>query len=73
MTLIAHGEFSIVIASLGIALDDGAQLGVLAAAYVLMTAVVGPILAKNADALASAVARTKLGAKALEAAPISSD
>ncbi len=54
-TLIARGEFSIVIASLGIALDDGPQLGTLAAAYVLLSAVVGPLLAKNADSIAALV------------------
>ena len=48
---IARGEFSIVIASLGVGLDEGAELGVLAAAYLLLTAVLGPIATKNADAL----------------------
>ena len=51
--LIARGEFSIVIAALGAASADGAELGALAAAYVLMTAVVGPLAAKNADRLAA--------------------
>ena len=50
-TLIARGEFSIVIASLGAGLADGSSLGIIAAAYVLLTAVAGPVLAKNADAL----------------------
>lgn len=50
-TLIARGEFSIVIASLGAGLADGSALGIIAAAYVLLTAVAGPVLAKNADAL----------------------
>ncbi len=49
--LVARGEFSIVIASLGVTLADGGELGTLAAAYVLMTAILGPILAKNADRL----------------------
>ena len=44
--LIARGEFSIVIASLGAALHDGEQLGALAAAFVLLTAVVGPLAAR---------------------------
>jgi len=51
--LIARGEFSIVIAALGAATADGAELGALAAAYVLMTAIVGPLLAKYADRLAA--------------------
>lgn len=57
--LVARGEFSIVIASLGITLDDGDRLGSLAAAFVLLTAVVGPLLAKNADALAALTRRGK--------------
>jgi len=47
--LIARGEFSIVIASLGATADDGAELGALAAAYVLLTAILGPLAAKYAD------------------------
>ncbi len=56
--LIARGEFSIVIAALGAATADGDKLGALAAAYVLMTAIVGPLLAKNADRIASVAGRT---------------
>jgi CPA2 family monovalent cation:H+ antiporter-2 len=41
--LMARGEFSIVIASLGATLADGPDLGALAAAFVLITATVGPI------------------------------
>ena len=55
--LIARGEFSIVIASLGIGSDHGADLGALAAAYVLLTAVVGPLAAKYADNLPLRTAR----------------
>ena len=49
--LIARGEFSIVIAALGTGLDDGAQLGALAAGYVLLTAIFGPLAARYADQL----------------------
>ena len=49
--LIARGEFSIVIAALGAGVADGADLGALAAAYVLLTAIVGPLAAKYADAI----------------------
>jgi CPA2 family monovalent cation:H+ antiporter-2 len=42
--LVPRGEFSIVIAGLGAALNP--QLGPLAAAYVLLLAIVGPILAR---------------------------
>jgi CPA2 family monovalent cation:H+ antiporter-2 len=46
-TLVARGEFSVVIASLGTTLDDGADLGALAAAFVLLTAIVGPLAARS--------------------------
>lgn len=44
LTLIARGEFSIVIAGLGIAVEP--RLGPLSAAYVLLLAIAGPILAR---------------------------
>jgi len=44
LTLIARGEFSIVIAGLGVAIEP--RLGPLAAAYVLLLAIAGPILAR---------------------------
>lgn len=50
-TLVARGEFSIVIASLAVGLDEEPELATLAAAYVLLTAVVGPLLAKNSELL----------------------
>ena len=49
--LIARGEFSIVIAALGSELADGPDLGALAAAYVLLTAIVGPLAARYSDSL----------------------
>ena len=47
--LIARGEFSIVIAALGSSLVNGPELGALAAGYVLLTAIIGPIAARFAD------------------------
>lgn len=47
--LIARGEFSIVIASLGAGTSHGKDLGALAAAYVLLTAIGGPLVAKYSD------------------------
>lgn len=47
--LIARGEFSIVIAAIGATTVDGDDLGAIAAAYVLLTAIVGPLAAKYAD------------------------
>lgn len=52
--LIARGEFSIVIAALGAATADGAELGAMAAAYVLITAVLGPLVTKFSDRLGAA-------------------
>jgi monovalent cation:H+ antiporter-2, CPA2 family len=46
MTLVTRGEFSIVIAGLGVGIEP--QLGPLAAAYVLFLAILGPILARFA-------------------------
>ncbi|HVW34643.1 MAG TPA: cation:proton antiporter, partial [Acidimicrobiia bacterium] len=48
--LIARGEFSIVIASLGAGLSDGRDLAAVAAAFVLITAVAGPFAARALDA-----------------------
>ena len=47
--LIARGEFSIVIASLGATLSDGEDLGALAAAYVLATATAATVLTRHAE------------------------
>lgn len=47
--LIARGEFSIVIASLGAATDDGDELGALAAGFVLLSTLVGSLVAKYID------------------------
>jgi CPA2 family monovalent cation:H+ antiporter-2 len=49
--LIARGEFSIALAGLGVAAGIEPELGPLAAAYVLILAVTGPILARVADVL----------------------
>lgn len=51
-TLIARGEFSIVVASLASPLPEATDVGVLSAAYVLFTAVLGPVAAKHANRLA---------------------
>lgn len=49
LSLVARGEFSIVIAGLGVAAGTEAQLGPLAAAYVLILAMVGSVLMRFAD------------------------
>ncbi|HZI38947.1 MAG TPA: cation:proton antiporter [Acidimicrobiia bacterium] len=57
--LIARGEFSIVIASLGADLSDGANLGALAAAFVLVTAITGPLAARVLDSPRSGALTTR--------------
>ena len=49
--LVARGEFSIVIAGLGVSAGLEPQLGALSAAYVLFLAIVGPILARFIEPL----------------------
>jgi CPA2 family monovalent cation:H+ antiporter-2 len=51
--LVARGEFSIVIAGLGVAAGIEADLGPVAAAYVLLLAATGPLLTKYADRFVS--------------------
>jgi CPA2 family monovalent cation:H+ antiporter-2 len=46
MTLVTRGEFSIVIAGLGVGIEP--RLGPIAAAYVLFLAILGPILTRFA-------------------------
>ena len=59
--LIARGEFSVVIAALGAGAADGAELGALTAAYVLITAVAGPLAAKYSDRMVLAGSRSRPG------------
>jgi CPA2 family monovalent cation:H+ antiporter-2 len=55
--LVARGEFSIVIAGIAVTAGVEPDLGILAAAYVLLLAVVGPVLTRFADILAPAGSR----------------
>ena len=57
--LIARGEFSIVIAGLGVSAGLEPGLGALSAAYVLFLAVLGPILARIIEPLANAFMKNK--------------
>ena len=50
---------SIVIAALGSDLADGAELGALAAGYVLATAVVGPLVTRWADRIGPSSGRRR--------------
>ena len=53
--LVARGEFSIVIAGLGVGAGLDPQLGTLSAAYVLFLAILGPVLARVAEPLFATV------------------
>jgi CPA2 family monovalent cation:H+ antiporter-2 len=48
-TVMPRGEFSIVIASLGVGLHDGPRMQAVAAGFVLITALAGPVAARAAD------------------------
>lgn len=58
-TLIARGEFSIVIAALGASLADGPELSALVAGYVLVTAIAAPFTAKYADRITLPTRKSK--------------
>jgi monovalent cation:H+ antiporter-2, CPA2 family len=67
-TLVARGEFSIVIAGLAVAVEP--RIGPLATAYVLILVVLGPLAARFADPIAARVTRRKANAaRSLESAP----
>ncbi|MEX5634282.1 cation:proton antiporter [Parafrankia sp. FMc2] len=60
--LIARGEFSIVIAGLAVASEVEPRLGPLAASYVLLMAVIGPIAARFVEPVTRAVMRRRRAA-----------
>lgn len=57
--LVARGEFSIVIAGLGVSAGLDPQLGALSAAYVLFLAILGPILARFIEPLGDMFAKRR--------------
>jgi CPA2 family monovalent cation:H+ antiporter-2 len=57
-TLIARGEFSIVIAGLAVAAGAEPKVASVAAAYVLLCAIVGPLAARAADPVYALISRT---------------
>ncbi|MDP8908955.1 MAG: cation:proton antiporter [Chloroflexota bacterium] len=57
--LTPRGEFSIIIASLAIATGVEGQLGPLAAAYVLITAIAGPLLMRLSDPIGERLMRRR--------------
>lgn len=67
LVLLPRGEFSIVIAGLGVSAGLDPQLGTLAAAYVLVMAALGPIAPRLADPI-SAKRRRRIRARKIKAA-----
>ena len=67
-TLIAHGEFSIVIAGLAVNAGQPQRLGALAASYVLILAIAGPFAARVAEPFGRRLAKRQLERKAAAAA-----
>ena len=59
MTLVARGEFSIIIAGLGVTAGIEPQLGALSAAYVLLMAIAGPLLMRAAEPLGARLDRRR--------------
>ena len=58
--LIARGEFSIVIAGLGVSAGLEPQLCALSAAYVLLLAIIGPILTRLIEPLLLRMAKEQI-------------
>jgi CPA2 family monovalent cation:H+ antiporter-2 len=67
VALIARGEFSIVIAGLAVSAGREPDLGPLVATYVLILAVLGPLLARVVDPVVAAVRRRRAAARAARA------
>jgi monovalent cation:H+ antiporter-2, CPA2 family len=61
--LAARGEFSIVIAGLAVAAGINSRLGTLAAAYVVLLAVIGPLAARTAEPLSRWAAKRQARAR----------
>ncbi|HUG85159.1 MAG TPA: cation:proton antiporter [Euzebya sp.] len=68
-TLIARGEFSIVIAGIGVAAGVQPGLGALAAAYVLLMAILGPVAARVVDPIVGTLLDRRAQASAVEGRP----
>ncbi|MFG2352153.1 cation:proton antiporter [Streptomyces sp. NPDC048521] len=66
-TLVARGEFSIVIAGLAVTSGIDSDLGPLATAYVLILVVLGPLTARYTEPLALRLTGRRAGRGALEA------
>jgi CPA2 family monovalent cation:H+ antiporter-2 len=61
-TLVGRGEFSLILATLATAAGLDARIGPFVALYVLVLAVVGPLLASRSQLLASLVSKRRSGA-----------
>lgn len=62
-TILGRGEFSLILATLGVAAGLDERIGPFVALYVLILALLGPILAARSESLARFVPRRLLGAR----------
>ncbi|MFP3896889.1 MAG: cation:proton antiporter [Anaerolineales bacterium] len=72
VTLIARGEFSLVIAALGVSAGVESQLGAMAAAYVLFSALLGTVLTQAMEPLLAPVEQEEALAEQTEKAHVPS-
>ncbi|NVI87254.1 cation:proton antiporter [Actinomadura sp. BRA 177] len=71
--LVPRGEFNIVIAGLAVSAGTNPRLGPLAAAYVLILAVAGPVLARGTEPLAALLRSRRAQRRAPRRAPQTDD
>ncbi|GLZ12733.1 potassium transporter [Actinomadura sp. NBRC 104425] len=69
-SLVPRGEFNIVIAGLAVSAGINPRIGPLAAAYVLILAIAGPLLARCAEPLARKLRRKHPPEKAIDDEPV---
>ncbi|GAA2275000.1 potassium transporter [Streptomyces ruber] len=72
-TLVARGEFSIVIAGLAVTAGIEPDLGPLATAYVLILVILGPLTARYTQPIAARLAARRTPATAPQAGPVNTE
>jgi len=69
LTIMARGEFTIIVATLGVSAGLNPILQPLSALYVLIMAVIGPVFAKNSKLVFSGLRKLGIGKNEKEASP----
>lgn len=72
-TLVARGEFSIVIAGLAVSAGIEPSLGPLATAYVLILVILGPLTARYTQPIAARIAARRASAPSPQPGPVSTE